>query len=149
MYIVLGSSCVLVVSFNDGKKLLWCIHAPKMLVDGVKKWIEQGPAVTHSKNLRTTRCYREFNSHPRRGMTHAPRPRFRPVHHVVVLITALNDVRSEEWHGFSGFRVVKSSGTRSGTAVKICFSATRVYLYVVRVSPQHQHQHQQKRTGFH
>lgn len=61
--------------------------------------------------------------------------RFRPVHHVVVLITALNDVRSEEWHGFSGFRVVKSSGTRSGTAVKICFSATRVYLYVVRVSP--------------
>lgn len=39
----------------------------------------------------------------------------RPVHHVVVLIAGLNDARSEEWHGFSGFRVVKSSGTRSGT----------------------------------
>lgn len=110
-----------------------------------KKWIEQGPAVIHSKNLRTTRCCRESNSHPRRNDTRTPvRVEISP-RPPCGLIAALNDVRSEEWHGFSGFRVVKSSGTRSGTAVKICFSPTRVYLVVF---PRQQQQHQQKRTGF-
>lgn len=88
-----------------------------MLVDGVKNgW----NGLAHSKNLRSTRCYRD-PIHILDGTTHPPPP-------VRVEISSRRPCGNSRFKrcsvGFSGFRVVKS--TRSGTAVKICFSRRHV-----------------------
>lgn len=88
-----------------------------MLVDGVKNgW----NGLAHSKNLRSTRCYRD-PIHTLDGTTHPPPP-------VRVEISSRRPCGNSRFKrcsvGFSGFRVVKS--TRSGTAEKICFSRRHV-----------------------